>query len=280
MKKNNLVAPVVKWVGGKRQIIEEIKNHIPHNISNLCYCEPFVGGGAVLFNLQPNKAIINDINTELINLYNIIKYNIDELINDLGTYINDESEFYRIRNLDRDKDDYNLLSPVKKASRLIYLNKTCYNGLFRVNRAGEFNAPFGFYKNPNIINEPVLRAVSEYLNAGQISIYNSDYSNILRDLKKSSFVYLDPPYDPVSDTSSFTGYDKGGFDKEQQERLKEECDKLNKKGIRFLLSNSSTDFIRDLYREYNVKTIQAKRILNSNAEKRGEVDEILVRNYE
>ena len=276
MPKNKLVAPVVKWVGGKRQIIDQIFQYIPKNIST--YYEPFFGGGAVLFELQPKKAIINDINKELINLYEVIKNNTEELIEELKTHKNDEDYFYYVRELDRDKASYNSLTPIQKASRIIFLNKTCYNGLFRVNKSGEFNAPFGRYKNPNIVNEITIRAVSNYFNKADITFMSKDFAEVLKGARKGAFVYLDPPYDPVSDTASFTGYDKGGFNRDEQIRLKNVCDKLNEKGIRFLLSNSATDFIKDLYADYQIELVKAKRAINSNGDKRGEIDEVLVMN--
>ena len=164
--------------------------------------------------------------------------------------------------MDRD-ESYQDLSPVQRASRIIYLNKTCYNGLFRVNSSGEFNTPFGYYKNPNIVNEPVLRAVHNYFRFSKISLSCQDYESVLDKLPKNAFVYLDPPYDPVSDTANFTGYNKGGFGKEEQRRLKECCDRLNQRKIKFLLSNSSTEFIRKLYADYLITTVQAKRSVNS-----------------
>lgn len=276
MPKNKLVAPVVKWVGGKRQIIDQIFQYIPKNIST--YYEPFFGGGAVLFELQPKKAVINDINKELINLYEVIKNNTEELLEDLKTHKNDEEYFYYVRELDRDKASYNSLTPVQKASRIIFLNKTCYNGLFRVNKSGEFNAPFGRYKNPNIVNEITIRAVSNYFKKADITFMSKDFAEVLKGARKGAFVYLDPPYDPVSDTASFTGYDKGGFNRDEQIRLKNVCDKLNEKGIRFLLSNSATDFIKDLYADYQIELVKAKRAINSNGDKRGEIDEVLVMN--
>ena len=218
MIKDKLVSPVVKWVGGKRQILDDIKKYIPRNIST--YYEPFVGGGAVLFYLQPDNALINDINPELMNLYRVIKDNIDDLIKDLKKHKNEVGYYYEIRELDRNAEIYNRLTPVEKASRIIYLNKTCYNGLFRVNRAGEFNTPFGHYKNPNIVNETVLKAVNNYFNKANILFYCTDFEEVLYKVKKGDFVYLDPPYDPVSNTASFTGYDKGGFDRNEQIRLK------------------------------------------------------------
>jgi len=278
MTKNNLVVPVVKWVGGKRQLLNEIKKYIPKNMT--VYYEPFVGGGAVLFDLQPEKAVINDINSELINLYQVIKNDIEELIEDLKKHRNEEKYFYQIREYDRDREKYNKLSSVEKASRLIFLNKTCYNGLFRVNRAGEFNTPFGFYKNPNIVNEQILRAVHDYFNKNDVVFYNKDFEEVLISAPEGAFVYLDPPYDPVSDTASFTGYSKDGFSREEQIRLKKVCDKLDKRGVKFLLSNSATQFIKDLYCDYKIEIIQAKRAINSVPDKRGEIDEVLVRNFD
>jgi len=276
--KNKLVAPVVKWAGGKRQILDEITKYIPDESST--YYEPFLGGGAVLFELQPEKAVVNDINQELMNIYQVIKENVDELIEDLKKHKNEREYFYKIRELDRDKERYSRLSRVERASRFIYLNKTCYNGLFRVNKSGEFNAPFGNYKNPNIVNENTLRAVSEYFNRANIIFTCQDFEAALQSAEKGDFVYLDPPYDPVSETASFTEYDKGGFDRGEQIRLKKVCDKLNEKGIKFLLSNSATDFIMDLYKDYKIKIIKAKRAINSKPDRRGDVDELLVMNYE
>ena len=278
MVKNRLVAPFIKWVGGKRQIISSIKVLLPKNIRQYNYVEPFVGGGAVLFDLQPKKAIISDLNSELINVYSVVKNNLEDLIIDLKKHKNDADYFYQIRSLDR-KENYAQLSEIEKASRIIYLNKTCYNGLYRVNNAGEFNAPFGRYINPNIVNEATLKAVHKYLNSIDISIMNIDYEIVLQDLDKNAFVYLDPPYHPISETS-FTGYVQGGWNIYDQVRLRDACNKLNEKGIKFLQSNSATGFILELYKEYNIKIIKANRFINSNGEKRGAVDEVLIQNYE
>ena len=276
--KNKLVAPVVKWVGGKRQLLDQIVPLLPKKITS--YCEPFFGGGAVLFAIQPHKAIINDLNIDLITVYEVIKNHVDDLIISLLKHENTQYYFYKIRDIDRDKEVYQNMSDIEKASRLIYLNKTCYNGLFRVNQAGEFNSPFGHYKNPNIVNEPVLRAVSKYFNHNEITFLSEDFSTTLDRLKKGTFVYLDPPYDPVSDTASFTGYNKGGFDKNEQIRLKNCCDHLTNKGIKFMLSNSATDFIKELYKDYEISIVKAKRAINVDANKRGEIDEVIIRNYE
>jgi DNA adenine methylase len=277
MKKNKLIAPFLKWVGGKRQLMPAIKELIPKNYTN--YYEPFIGGGAVLFDLQPKNAVINDFNEELINVYQTIKENPEELISDLKTHKNESDYFYDLRALDREENFENL-SNIKKASRVIYLNKTCYNGLYRVNNSGEFNSPFGRYKNPNIVNETTIRAVSKYLNTNKITILNGDFEEALKGIKKGSFVYFDPPYHPVSASSNFTGYVQGGFDMYEQVRLRDLCNKLNEKGINFLLSNSATQFIEDLYKDYKISYVKANRSINSNAKKRGEIDEVLIRNYE
>ena len=283
LKYSKIVAPVVKWVGGKRQLLPEIRKYIPQKKYTLYY-EPFLGGGAVLFDLQPLNAIVNDLNEELINLYTVIKNDPDELIKDLKKHRNQSDYYYRIRELDRDRSKYRKLTDVERASRIHYLNKTCFNGLFRVNRAGEFNTPFGRYKNPNITNEVTIRAVSKYFNKANIEFRNVDFVEAVKDIDQNSFVYFDPPYDPVSDSANFTGYDKEGFDREEQKRLKMLCDQLDERGISFLLSNSATAFIKDLYsdpsRNYQIEIIKAKRTINSNANGRGEIDEVLVRNYE
>lgn len=278
MQKNPLVTPVVKWVGGKRQLLKDITQYIPEKYST--YYEPFLGGGAVLFDLQPAKAVVNDINEELINVYETIRDDVEGLIADLKKHQNEAEYFYMIREKDRDREKYNQLSKVERASRIIYLNKTCYNGLFRVNRHGEFNTPFGRYKNPNIVNEDTLRAVSVYFNKANITFRCGDFEDAVKGVRKGSFVYFDPPYDPVSESANFTGYDKGGFNRDEQIRLKKLCDKLNERGVKFLLSNSATDFILDLYKDYDIKIVQAKRAINSKGDKRGEVNEVLVKNYE
>jgi DNA adenine methylase len=276
--KNKLIAPVLKWVGGKRQLLHVLTPLLPQRIN--AYCEPFVGGGALLFDLQPNTAYVNDINGDLIRVYNLIKSDVEALVTALQDFKNEADYFYAVRDWDRDKAKYSALSDLQKAARILYLNKTCYNGLFRVNNAGEFNSPFGNYRNPNIVNAPTLRAVSSYLNTATVHLTSVDYSEVLKSLPRGTFVYLDPPYDPISDTSSFTGYSKGGFNRDEQIKLRKCCDDLHKKGLKFMLSNSATDFIKEQYAAYNITIVQAKRAVNSDSTKRGEVDEVVVRNYE
>ena len=282
MKKNRLVAPALKWVGGKRQLISEIEPLIPKKIST--YVEPFVGGGAVLFHLQPKKAIINDFNKELMNVYQVIKDNPNELIKVLKEHkeLNSEDYFYEIRSLDR-RDDFENLSSVQKAGRIIYLNKTCYNGLFRVNRAGFFNTPYGKYKNPSIVNEVTIKAISNYFNSANIKFLTGDYKEALKSLRRGAFVYFDPPYMPISSSSSFTGYTEHGFGYEKQVELRDECLKLHDRGVKFLQSNSYPPEILELYSDqkvFNIEIVKAKRSINSQSDKRGEISEVLIYNYE
>jgi DNA adenine methylase len=274
--KNKLVSPFLKWVGGKRQIMPSIVEYMPRRFTT--YFEPFVGGGAVLFHLQPRNAVINDYNAELINVYQVIKDNLQELIDDLKKHVNEEEYFYKLRLLDR-TEQFSQLTDVERASRVIFLNKTCYNGLYRVNNAGEFNSPFGKYKNPNIVNEPTLRAVSRFLNGNNIRLLSGDYETPLNEAIRSSFVYLDPPYHPVSESAKFTGYIQGGWDDNDQIRLRNVCDELTRRNVKFLLSNSATDFIIEQYSEYKIDIVKANRAINSDGEKRGEVNEVLIRNY-
>lgn len=279
MAESKLVVPFLKWVGGKRKLIPEIKKMLPGGLSKYTYYEPFVGGGALLFDLQPTQAVINDSNEELINVYTVIRDHPKELIDELKKHKNTPEYFYEIRSIDR-KPIFNNISNIERASRIIYLNKTCYNGLYRVNNSGKFNSPFGKYKNPNIINESVIKAVSNYLNNAQVEILNVDYEVALRNVSKNAFVYLDPPYHPISKSSNFTGYVRGGWGEKDQLRLRDICNNLNKKGVKFLLSNSSSDFIKEIYDEYNIHTVRASRSINSDSSKRGKVDELLIRNYE
>lgn len=278
MKKNKLVAPVLKWAGGKRQLLDTLAPLLPPRITS--YCEPFVGGGAMLFHLQPDTAYINDINNDLMGVYSVIRDDVEALIAALSAYKNEADFFYQVRDWDRDKEKFDSLSQVEKAARTLYLNKTCYNGLYRVNNAGEFNTPFGNYKNPKIVNTPVLRAVSTYFNTADIHFTSTGYEAVLQTIPSGTFVYLDPPYDPVSETANFTGYARGGFTRADQIRLRACCDALDARGIQFMLSNSDTDFIWEQYAGYNITIVQAKRAVNSVASRRGDVNEVVVRNYE
>ncbi len=264
--------PFVKWAGGKRQIIDELIGRVPKKFKT--YFEPFVGGGALLFELQPEKAVIGDTNFELINAYLVIRDKVEELIEDLKRHKNEKEYYYKMRSLDPET-----LDPVKRASRFIYLNRTCYNGLWRVNSKGEFNVPFGRHKNPKICDEENLRAVSEYLRRADIKIVCRDYKETLEEAKRGDFVYLDPPYAPVSETSRFTKYTGEGFSLKDQEELAEVFRELDRRGCYVMLSNSDTEFVRKLYRGYIIERVSANRFINCVAKKRKNHTELIIRNY-
>lgn len=278
--KNELVKPFLKWAGGKRQLQEVLRANLPSqwDKSSKSYFEPFIGGGAMLFDLQPPQATISDRNHQLIECYEVIRDAVDQLIEELKKHSNNESYYYNLRDWDRN----NILSTkskIESVARIIFLNKTCYNGLFRVNAAGQFNVPFGRYKNPNILDASGLKAVSEYFRTSKINILNEDFQVAVSKAEPGDFIYFDPPYDPVSTTASFTSYYVNKFDKDEQIRLKETVDELSDRGCNILLSNAYTDFIRDLYSNYQQVKVLATRSINSVATKRGSVEEILIKNY-
>ena len=272
------ITPIVKWAGGKTQLLGEMTLLLPTE-EITTYCEPFLGGGAMLFCIQPGVAYINDINSGLMNVYNVIKYYPEALIAELSGYENTAEFYYNIREIDRDFERFSTLSAVKQAARFIYLNKTCFNGLYRENRQGQFNVSYGKYKNPNFVNVSGIRSMSQYFNAENIIFTSVDFSLVLNNLPSGTFVYLDPPYDPISETANFTSYTRYGFTKEDHIRLRECCDALTARGIKFMLSNSDTHFIRSLYAGYDITEVFAKRFINCNGNGRGAVKELIIRNY-
>lgn len=264
-----MVDPVLKWAGGKRGLLKEIKNIFPKQYKN--YHEPFIGGGAMFFHLTPVNGSINDINPDLINFYKILKNYPSELIKHTSRLDHNVEVYYIVR------AGFNeLKTGVKKAAFFLYLNRTGFNGLYRVNKKGEFNVPFGKYKNPTIVDEKRILSASHALN--QTKIYNEDFEYILDVAKKDDLVYFDPPYEPMSDTSNFTAYSKSGFTIEDQKRLSKTCKILDDAGVNFILSNSHVDRIIQLYEEFHIYTVKARRAINSDASKRGAVNEILVTN--
>ena len=267
--------PIVKWVGGKRQLMFELIKNMPKSYNR--YFEPFIGGGALFFELQPEQAYISDMNEELINLYSVVRDNVYELIKDLSKHEVSKEYFLEIRNIDR-TEQYTELSDVERASRFIYLNRTCFNGMYRVNSQGQFNVPFGHYKNPRIIDENNLLNCSELLKKTEIKC--ADFSEILTKVKKGDFVYFDPPYVPLNETSSFTSYTKDGFDIDMQFKLRDVCNELDTMGVKFMLSNSDTKLVNELYANYEIKKVFASRQINANADGRGKITEVLVRNYD
>lgn len=273
-KENTQTYPLVKWVGGKRQLMFELLKNMPESYNR--YFEPFIGGGALFFELQPENGYISDMNAELINLYSVVRDNVYELIQDLNKHELTKDYFLKIRNLDRTKK-YNTLSNVEKAGRFIYLNRTCFNGMYRVNAQGQFNVPFGNYKNPRIVDADNLINCSKLLKNTEIKC--ADFSEVLNKVKKGDFVYFDPPYVPLSETSSFTSYTKDGFDIDMQFKLREVCDELDSMGVKFMLSNSDTKLVHELYSSYKINKVFASRAINANANGRGKITEVLVKNY-
>lgn len=283
-RKDPLVKPYLKWAGGKRQLLPEIRRHLPRNWGNLRYYEPFIGAGALFLDRQPRRAVINDNNMDLILTYEVIRDHVDELINALLAHRaqNNESYYYQVREQDRNREAYAALTNIEKAARLIYLNKTCYNGLYRVNSQGMFNVPFGRYTNPAICDEPVIRAIHRYLSHEntEITIMHGDFATAVADAGRNSFIYFDPPYHSP-DNTNFTGYLAGGFGNDEQERLRDVFAERTDEGAKCLLSNSDTPFIRELYQDerFEIISVRAKRAINSDSAGRGEVDEVLIKNW-
>ena len=278
-KHNVLAQPFLKWAGGKRQLLPAIKEYLPKKFTQ--YYEPFVGAGAVLFSLQPKKSVINDTNSELINCYRVIKDNPEELLELCQQHRENNSKeyFYSLREQDR-REDFKNRSPLQRAARIIYLNKTCFNGLFRVNSSGQFNVPYGNYSNPVIADPAVIRSVSAYLNRQDVRILEGDFAKAVSTARKGAFIYFDPPYHPISDTSSFTGYSVNGFGEKEQIRLKEVCDKLTERGCQVLVSNSSAALIKEIYCDpnYEIVEVKATRAINAVGSKRGRINELLIHN--
>lgn len=277
------IKPFVKWAGGKNGLINSLISFIPKNFNY--YFEPFVGGGALFFYLKnlnilnSKKIYLNDKNVELINAYKQIKINPNKLLEELEILKNNHSKeyFYKIRNLDRDFDFYSL-SEFFRAARFIYLNKTCFNGLCRYNAKGNFNTPMGSYKNPKIYDKDLIFSVHEVLK--NVSITNKDFEVVSLKAKKGDFIYFDPPYYPINKTSSFVSY-TDNFSANEQIRLYKLFKMLDCEGIKVLQSNSNTDFIKELYKDFGIIEVISKRAINCKGDKRGKITELIIRgNYE
>lgn len=273
--------PFTKWTGGKRQLLPQLLEYMPSEISK--YYEPFVGGGALFFELQPKQAVINDLNAYLVLSYEQIRDNVDELIALLEEHQEKNSKEYYLdlRAVDRD-GRIESMSAAEKAARLLYMLRVDFNGLYRVNAKNEFNVPYGRYKNPKIVDEELLRNVSEYLNHYDVQILTGDFEVAVRDAKEGDFVYFDPPYAPVSATSAFTAYTHEGFGSREQERLRDCFVDLTQRGVKVMLSNSDVGAIRELYGDIpniDIQIVGANRMINSKADKRGKVNELIIRNY-
>ncbi|MDL2267522.1 DNA adenine methylase [Desulfovibrio sp. OttesenSCG-928-G15] len=269
--------PFLKWAGGKRQLLAQILPHIPDFAS---YIEPFVGAGAVLFSLLPQRAIISDRNRQLIQTYEAVRDDVENVIQKLEEHANRycKEYFYLVRGQDRDGEILGKLSKTELAARCIFLNKTCFNGLYRVNSRGQFNVPFGRYAKPKICEAHTLRAVSKYFAEAELVIMQGDFAESALQAKEGDFVYFDPPYHSPGN-ATFTGYQAGGFAEDDQERLAQCYATLSRRNVRCLLSNADTPLIRELYKDFTCITIPAKRLINADAQGRGPVNELLIRNW-
>ncbi len=266
------IPSIVKWAGGKKQLLGQFEKLFPPKFKN--YYEPFVGGGAVAFYIikrfKPQKVTISDINEELINTFKVVRDNVDNLKK--YEKLHSKKFYYKIRAINP-----KTLNIIDRATRFIYLNRTCYNGLYRVNSKGEFNVPIGNYKNPKICQEKDLREASNLLKG--VEIKATQFYDGIKGAGKNDFVYFDPPYYPISKTSSFTSYDKNDFLEKEQIKLAKVFEDLDKKKCYVMLSNSDTDFIKNLYKKYKITKVNASRMINSVAKKRGKISEIVVTNY-
>lgn len=273
--------PFVKWAGGKRQIIDKLLKLVPVEYDT--YYEPFVGGGALLFELSPKEAVINDSNKELMNVYKTISSDkgYEETLKLLNTYEkkHDEAFYYKIRNLDKDKEKFAKLNDYERAARTIYLNKACFNGLYRVNSKGEFNVPFNKKLKINTYDGQNMTLAYVYFQTNKITMLSTDFEEAVKDAKKGDFIYFDPPYDSEND-DTFNSYTEEGFGKEEQRRLARVYKELSDRGCYVMLSNHNTTLINELYNEFNIHVISAKRNINSKGEKRGKVEEVIITNYE
>ena len=269
-------SPFIKWVGGKGRILSQLRPMLPKGVGLMRHVEPFVGGGAMFFSRQPKRALLADVNQELINTYTCIRDDLDKVIRALGSLAckHDADSYYEVR------ERYNQsarLAPATRAAMFIYMNKTCFNGLHRVNRKGEFNVPVGRYKNPTILNEGTLRSASHSLK--KVSIRCQGFEALVQTARPGDFVYFDPPYEPVSTTANFTSYATNGFGQEEQTNLRDVYKELDRRGCKLMLSNSDVPFIRELYKDFNIGIVAAPRAINCNAKRRGRVNEVVVRNY-
>ncbi len=271
--------PFTKWTGGKRQLLTELMDLIPREFNR--YYEPFVGGGALLFELTPERATINDFNEDLILAYKVIRDNVEELINLLEIHKKNNSKDYYLDLRATDRDGrLEEMKDTEKAARLLYMLRVNFNGLYRVNSKNQFNVPYGRYKNPKIVDKELLYSISEYLNNNDIEILSGDFEDAVAIAKEGDFVYFDPPYAPVSSTSSFTSYTNEGFDESEQERLRDVFVDLKNKGVNVMLSNSDVKLIQDLYSDIpgiDIRVVKANRMINSNASKRGAINELIIR---
>ncbi len=273
--------PFVKWAGGKTQLLDRIHELMPKEYNH--YYEPFIGGGALLFSVAPKDFTINDFNSELIQAYNCFTNDEDfkKLVERLNYHQEHHSEehYYEVRKMDKDLN-FLMLPIYERAARMIYLNKSCFNGLYRVNSKGFFNVPSGKKKKVVCYEEENLEEIRRFFSASKFEILNGDFQDAVKNAKKGDFVYFDPPYDTWEDKDSFTSYAKNHFGKEEQKRLADVYKGLSEKGVFVMLSNHNTEYIRELFKDFHIHVVEAKRMINSKASGRGNVEEVIITNYE
>lgn len=269
--------PFVKWVWWKRQILPQLQKLFPSDFNN--YHEPFLWGGAVFFNIQKKQSFLSDVNAELINTYKVIKNKPKLLIKFLKTCTYSKEFYETIRAWDRSENWQEKYSEIQRAWRFIYLNRTCFNGLYRVNSKGQFNVPMGAYKNPDFVQEENILNTSKLLKQTKAIVKLQSFSEVLKNAKSWDFVYFDPPYDTLSETANFTSYNESWFWRDMQMKLRDVCKELDKNWVRFMMSNHNTDFIREIYAWFRFEIVKARRNVNSKWSGRGEVEEIVVMNY-
>ncbi|HHT66914.1 MAG TPA: DNA adenine methylase [Erysipelotrichaceae bacterium] len=274
------VSPFVKWAGGKRQVMNHLLELKPKKFKR--YYEPFVGGGALLLELTPIQATINDSNKELMYVYRCLRNKklFKKFYDTCKEHEAKHSEkyYYEIRSMDKKKNVYAKLPTYIKAARCVYLNKACFNGLYRVNKKGQFNVPSGKYEKIRCFDEDNINALHEYFNKNKPIILNKDFAQAVKAARAGDFVYIDPPYD-VTGQQSFTSYTTGGFDRKEQERLRNVIKELTEKGVLVMANNANTNFIQELYKDFNIHVIEARRSINSKADGRGKVEEVIITNY-
>jgi DNA adenine methylase len=277
MEQGRTLKPLLKWAGGKRQIMSAILPHVPTDYN--IFIEPFVGGASVLFELQPQQAVANDINAELINLYTVVRNQPSALLQRLKAMSISETEYLRLRELDRNRDVFNKLTKVERAARTIYLNKAGFNGLYRVNQKGEFNVPFGKRTNVRLVEPENLLAISKYLRSSDVRFMNGGFEEAIAISNSGDFIYCDPPYAPLDDAkSTFTSYAKSGFGTDELERLKIALDEASQRGANWLLSNVKSRLTVSMFdrKKYQIIEVLVRRPINSNGAGRQAITEILV----
>lgn len=273
-----ILKPLFKWVGGKRRLLPVLHEHMPASDSYDRYVEPFLGSGALLLSLKPAHAIVSDANIELINAINAIKTDCNAVIRQYDEWDNSKEMFETIRNMDRD-DDFNDMDSIIRAARFMYLNKLAFNGLWRVNADGYYNSAYSYLERKPSLDIANIHAVADYLNTADVQILHDDAFNVINECNGDDFIYVDPPYDPVSETAMFVKYTKTGFNKDKQRELAKLLAMKSNDGAVIMESNADTDYIRELYADWNVDMVNVKRSIAADVSSRKDATEVIITNY-